>query len=250
MTLAHHHAKPAIGFWLESDNQKACELARLAGFDLVLFDMEHGVLDLSALDRLLPFCQSIGLAAYVRLADATRPNIQHALDIGADAIVLPQLRDVAHAREVSEYAKFAPLGTRGVGYGRTQRYAGATDAFFETENIERPCYAMIETATAFQDAAAIAALPCVDGLFVGPADLSVARGRGAFAATDADLADLRQIAAQATDAGKRWAVAGANRRLRETALELGPAFITVADDLSAMMRGFTSMKEEAWPSDS
>lgn len=242
-----HHTQPAIGFWLESDNQKACELARLAGFDLVLFDIEHGILDLAALDRLLPFCQSIGLAAYVRLADATRPNIQHALDIGADAIVLPQLRNAAHAREVSEYAKFAPRGTRGVGYGRTQRYAGATNDFFETENAGRLCYAMIETATAFEDAAAIAALPCIDGLFVGPADLSMARGRGAFAATDADLADLRQIAALASQAGKKWAVPGANPRLRKTALGLGPAFITVGDDLSALMRGFTAMRKEVTP---
>ena len=62
MTSASEPAKPAIAFWLESDNQKACELARLAGFDIVLFDMEHGILDLRALDRLLPFCQAIGLA--------------------------------------------------------------------------------------------------------------------------------------------------------------------------------------------
>ncbi|AWI60640.1 hypothetical protein AB395_00005463 (plasmid) [Sinorhizobium fredii CCBAU 45436] len=241
MTTAPRPANPAIGFWLESDSQKACELARLAGFDLVLFDMEHGILDLAALDRLLPFCQSIGLTAYVRLADATRPNIQHALDIGAYAIVLPQLRDAAHAREVSEYAKFAPLGTRGVGYGRTQRYAGATNSFFETENVRRHCYAMIETATAFDEAAAIAALPCIDGLFIGPADLSVARGRGAFAATDADLDDLRHIAAVAADAGKRWAVPAANPRLRETALPLAPSFVMLGDELSALSAGFSAM---------
>lgn len=244
MTNANSPAAPTIGFWLESDNQKACELARLAGYDLVLFDMEHGILDLPALDRLLPFCQSIGLQAYVRLADATRPNIQHALDIGANAIVLPQLRDAAHARAVSEYAKFAPIGSRGVGYGRTQRYQSADNAFFHAENDQRHCYAMIETAEAFADVRAIAALPCVDGLFMGPADLSVARGRGAFAASDADLADLRQIATAATGEGKRWAVPAANPKLREAALELAPSFLMLGDDLSALAIGFSTMK--AW----
>jgi 4-hydroxy-2-oxoheptanedioate aldolase len=107
------------------------------------------------------------------------------------------VRDLAHAQEVTEYAKFAPRGTRGVGYGRTQRYQGANNSFFKTENQQRHCYAMIETAQAFADTAAIAALPCVDGLFVGPANLSMARGRGAFSASDADLADLRHIAATA-----------------------------------------------------
>ena len=234
--------RPVPGFWLESDNQKACELACLAGFELVLFDMEHGVLDILALDRLLPFCQLIGLAAYVRLADATRPNIQHALDIGADAIVLPQLKDLAHAKEVTEFAKFAPQGTRGAGYGRTQQYGGATNDFFEVENAKRDCYAMIETAGAFRDAAAIAALPCVDGLFIGPADLSMARGRGAFAATDADLDDLRQVATAARDAGKHWAVPGANPRLRQAALELGASFSTLGDDLSALSIGFRALR--------
>lgn len=244
MTNAHSPAQPAIGFWLESDNQKACELARLAGYDLVLFDMEHGIIDLQALDCLLPFCQSIGLQAYVRLADATRSNIQHALDIGADAIVLPQLRDAAHAREVSDYAKFAPGGTRGVGYGRTQRYKGADNSFFEAENNQRHCYAMIETAEAFADVEAIAALPCVDGLFMGPADLSMARGRGAFAGTDADLADLRHIATTAIGAGKRWAVPAANPTLREAARRLAPSFLMLGDDLSALAIGFSTMK--AW----
>lgn len=242
MTSASEAATPAIGFWLESDNQKACEIARLSGFELVLFDMEHGTLDLPALDRLLPFCQSIGLLAYVRIAEATRLDIQQALDIGADAIVLPQLRDLAHAREVSEYAKFAPCGTRGVGYSRTQRYKGADDDFFRMENEHRHCYAMIETAEALADAPAIAALPGVDGLFMGPADLSMARGRGAFSATDADLADLRHIASAAIRAGKRWALPAANPRLREAALALSPSFVTLGDDLSALAMGFGALR--------
>ncbi|MBS3647630.1 2,4-dihydroxyhept-2-ene-1,7-dioic acid aldolase [Pseudaminobacter sp. 19-2017] len=242
MTSANELARPAIGFWLESDNQKACEIARLAGFELVLFDMEHGTLDLPALDRLLPFCQSIGLTAYVRLAEATRPNIQHALDAGAEAIVLPQLRDLAHARKVTEFAKFAPLGTRGVGYGRTQRYGGASNDFFREENEQRLCYAMIETAEALADAEAIAALPCVDGLFMGPGDLSVARGRGAFSASEADVADLKHIANAAHLAGKCWALPATNSRLREAALALSPSFVMLGDDLSALSIGFEALR--------
>ncbi len=233
---------PATAFWLESDNQKACEIARLAGFDIVLFDMEHGTLDLSALDRLLPFCHAIGLQAYVRIADATRPNVQYALDIGADAIVLPQLRDLSHAREVTEFAKFAPLGTRGIGYSRTQRYQGADNEFLAAENGRRPCYAMIETDQALNDAQAIASLPCVDGLFMGPADLSVARGRGAFVGSDADAADLNRIAKAALEAGKKWAVPAANARLREEALTLAAEFVTLGDDLSALSMGFAALR--------
>jgi hypothetical protein len=69
----------------------------------------------------------------------------------------------------------------------------------------------------------------------------MARGRGAFAATDDDLDDLRHIAAVATRAGKRWAVPAANPRLRETALALSPSFVMLGDELSALSAGFSAM---------
>ncbi|MDY0883589.1 HpcH/HpaI aldolase/citrate lyase family protein [Dongia soli] len=234
---------PAAAFWLETDNQKACEIAKLADFEIVLFDMEHGTINLETLDRLLPFCQAIGLKAYVRLAEATRSNIQNALDIGADAIILPQLRDTEHAREVTEYAKFAPLGSRGVGYSRTQRYQGADNAFLAAEN-QRLCYAMIETERALMEASAIARLPCVDGLFMGPADLSVARRRGAFGGTEADITDLVAIATAAREAGKHWGVPVANPSLRKAALPFRPAFVTLGDDLSALSAGFHALRQQ------
>lgn len=243
MPLAKASAHPLVAFWLESDSQKACEIARLAGFDMVVFDLEHGVLDLTALDRLLPYCQSLGLGAYVRLAEATRAGIQQALDIGGDGVILPQIRGADHAEAVSALSKFPPLGTRGVGYSRTQRYQGATDAFFAAENRNRACYVMIETAEALAEVEQIAALPTVDGLFLGPADLSATRGRGAFAATDADIADMARIATAATGRGKLWALAGANPTLRAAALPMGPAFVTVGDDLSALAIGFGALRK-------
>ena len=63
---------PKSAFWLESDNQKACEIARIAGYELIIFDMEHGVLDTGALDRLVPLCNEIGLETYVRVSEATK----------------------------------------------------------------------------------------------------------------------------------------------------------------------------------
>jgi 4-hydroxy-2-oxoheptanedioate aldolase len=65
-------------FWLQSASQQACEIARIAGFDMVVFDAEHGVFDNATLDRLVPFCTAIGLTAMVRVAEASRPAIQSA----------------------------------------------------------------------------------------------------------------------------------------------------------------------------
>jgi len=89
---------------------------------------------------------------------------------------------------------------------------------------------MIETEQALAEVSTIASLPCVDGLFMGPADLSVARGRGAFGGTDADIADLVAIASAAREAGKHWGVPVANPTLRKAASTLRPNFVTVGDD--------------------
>jgi 4-hydroxy-2-oxoheptanedioate aldolase len=234
--------KPA--FWLETDNQKACEIARIVGYQVVIFDMEHGMLDEKSLDRLVPFCAGIGLETYVRVNESSQPRIQTAFDIGADGVILPQIRDLVHARTASAYSKYPPRGARGLGYSRTQQYAAASDAFIASENSRRLCYVMIETASALADVFEIAKLECVDGLFVGPGDLSLARKRGVFAARTEDITDMVQIAAAASQAGKPWAVAAGNPAYRKEALQRGPAFASSADDLSALMLGFRQMLDQ------
>jgi 4-hydroxy-2-oxoheptanedioate aldolase len=236
---------PGLAFWLETDSQKACEIARLSGFDIVIFDMEHGILDETALDRLVPFCRQLGLSPYVRVSEATQPRIQVALDIGAQGVILPQIKDLEHAAAVVRFAKFPPLGLRGLGYSRTMHYGAPSNEYIARENRDRLCYAMIETPGALAVAADIAALPCVDGLFVGPSDLSLTRGRGVFSASEADAGDLRTVAAVAHRAKKKWAAAASHPKYRKQALSLGPAFLAVADDLSALVAGFESLRKAA-----
>lgn len=233
--------KTKSAFWLESDNQKACEIARMVGYEVVIFDMEHGILDERALDRLIPLSNGIGLETYVRVSEATQSRIQTALDIGAVGVILPQIRDLTHARSAAAYSKYPPLGARGLGYGRTQAYNTASDAFITTENRDRKCYVMIESAGAFAEVAEIAALSCVDGLFIGPADLSLARGRGVFAARPEDMEDMKRIAAAAAATGKPWAAAAGNPRYFREASTLDPAFLTSADDLTALLTGFRQL---------
>lgn len=229
---------PPRAFWLETENGIACEVARLAGYEIVLFDLEHGVISHTALDRLIPFAQRLGLSAHVRLANSERSGIQHALDCGADAVVIPQIAGLEHARQASAMAKYPPAGTRGVGYSRAMGYAAVSNELLQEENRKRQCYVMIETPGAFEAVEDIAALPNVDGLFIGPADLSATRGRGAFRATDADLDDMECIARAARDAGKVWAVPALNPRVQELCFRLEAGYMALGDDISAMAKGF------------
>jgi 4-hydroxy-2-oxoheptanedioate aldolase len=236
--------KVQLGFWLQNDSQQACEIASIAGFDIVIFDVEHGVFSLASLDRLVPFCNFVGLITYVRVAEASQPAIQAALDLGADGVILPQIRDLQHAQYVTAFSKYPPLGARGFGFNRTMKYGGVEDDFIEKDNRQRLCFAMIETVGAFEDANGIANLNSVDGLFVGPSDLSLARGRGVFKGSEDDLADLHTIAGSAHKAGKLLGVAAPNADYRREAVRLKANFIAVADELTAMSLGFQLLHDQ------
>lgn len=235
-----------LAFWLESANQAACEVAAVTGFDIAVFDMEHGVIGDADIDRLVPLCRGLGLGTFVRVAAAERVPIQHALDTGTDGVILPQIQGAAHAREAAAFAKFPPRGSRGMGFGRIQGFGAMDAAFAGSENRRTACYAMIETPQALEEARQIAALPTVDGLFVGPGDLSLSRGRGPNRWTPDDLADLRAVAMAARAEGKLFATTGGERpAARALGEEVGAAFMTACDDLSALVAGFAAYKTRA-----
>jgi 2-dehydro-3-deoxyglucarate aldolase/4-hydroxy-2-oxoheptanedioate aldolase len=96
---------------------------------------------------------------------------------------------------------------------------------------------MIETARALEDVEKISNLASVDGLFIGPNDLSLARGRGEFRADGRDHADISRISAAARAAGKPWAMPVASAGDRAFATGLGAAFMAISDDLTALRDG-------------
>ena len=218
-------------------NPYACEIGREVGYDLVVLDMEHGTWNPESADRASALGKAIGLTVYSRVSGAARVPIQSTLDAGADAVIVPQIRDVEHAREAASYGKYPPLGTRGIGHSRINRYGGFAPEFLESENRRTQCIVMIETQEAFDDVERIAALPAIDGLFIGPGDLSLTRGRGLNRDTPGDTADHQRIVDAARAAGKVWSMAAGHPRRRRFATDLGAAFITTTDDLSAIRAG-------------
>jgi 2-keto-3-deoxy-L-rhamnonate aldolase RhmA len=117
-------------------------------------------------------------------------------------------------------------------------YTNIDDGFFAAENKRTLCYPMIETAGAFTDVAAIAALDTVDGLFVGPSDLSMSRGRGSFKFSNADAEDFRTVAAAAKANGKGFGLPAPGAGPFALAAEEGATFVTVCDDITALRLGF------------
>jgi 2-keto-3-deoxy-L-rhamnonate aldolase RhmA len=189
---------------------------------------------------LVAHARALRLTAIVRVADSERIAIQQALDYGAGGVMLPMIRDARHAAEVSSHAKYAPLGTRGVGSGRAFAYGAyqAIEQDFQSKaNAATRCHIMIETAKALAEVEAIAGLPAVDGLFIGPLDLAQSRGRGAFRFTAQDEEDFRRVAQACRTHGKILGLPAPNPKALALAQAEGASYVTLSDDLSALRIG-------------
>ncbi|MDP3519417.1 MAG: aldolase/citrate lyase family protein [Hydrogenophaga sp.] len=217
---------PLMGFWLTTPNFQFAEMLAVAGFRRLILDVEHGPFGHETLHNFIPACKGLGLEVFVKVLAPERSPIQTVLDFGADGVMIPHLQNLDHAREVCAYAKFPSTGDRSLAGGRAMRYRMPTDDWFEQTNQRIRCFAMIETAGALADAEGIAALPCVDGLFPGPTDLSVRRGRGMYKRTPDDWQDIESIAHACRNNGKALVLpAWSAEERRRGITELGASFV-------------------------
>jgi 4-hydroxy-2-oxoheptanedioate aldolase len=230
-------------FWLSHPQTPYVEVLRTVGVRRLLLDLEHGAFDLATLDQFLALTTALGFTVLAKTVAPTTEAIQQALDFGADGVVVPHLGGVAHARAVLAAGKFPPRGIRSYSSGRSAGYTRAAGSYFEDTDRRVRTYAMIETAESLADVEAIAALDTVDGLFPGPSDLALARGRGAYAFTDADRADLERVARAARSVGKPWIMPAWTPAERQFALAQDAALLVVASQHGVVRAGATATIE-------
>lgn len=224
---------------MSEPSSAALEIARLAGFETVVFDVEHGTFDLAALDQVLPLTRALGLESIVKVLGPERGPIQQALDLGADAVAIPHIASAAHAAEICGFAKFPPLGDRSFAGGRTSAYRGFSDDWVREQDERTRCYAMIEDASAFAEIQDILALDVVDGIFIGPSDLSLRRDRGAYTVSPDDLADLEVLASRARAAGKPWILPAWSEAEQRLAIRHGAHTVVASMQYGALLGSFT-----------
>jgi 4-hydroxy-2-oxoheptanedioate aldolase len=149
-----------------------------AGFDYIIIDQEHGPVSTETASNLVRACDLVGMAAVVRVPDNQPWLIQHALDIGALGVQVPQVVTVADAERAVRSSKFAPQGARGVCRNvRAARYS-ARDRFkyFEESNRDTFVVVHIEGKEGVDNLVKILEVPGLDVIFLGPYDLSQSLG--------------------------------------------------------------------------
>jgi 4-hydroxy-2-oxoheptanedioate aldolase len=152
------------------------ELVGLAGFDGIILDIEHGAHQSEALGPLVLAARARGIHPLVRVRSSEPTGIAAALDAGAAGVIVPQIGSAAEADRAVRAARFAPEGNRGANpFVRAADYSGRI-AWFAEANAAVAVLLMIEGAGGVAELDAIIATPGLDGIFLGPMDLSHALG--------------------------------------------------------------------------
>lgn len=168
------NSRPAkLGTLLTLDNPAIVEVARLAGFDWVWIDAEHGQFDERSAAQACAILAG-GPPAFVRLPDFAPTTIKRYLDTGCDAIILPAVSTVDDVEAIAQAALYPPRGQRSVGIARAQGYGATFEACLRQKNYS--IVVQIETADGVENAEEIAGHEAVDGVIVGPYDLSGSYG--------------------------------------------------------------------------
>lgn len=226
--------------WISHPQDPFVEILATIGIRRLLIDLEHGAFDLSTLDRFLALTTALGFTVLCKTVAPSVEGIQQPLDFGADGVVVPHLGGLAHARDVLAASKFPPRGVRSYSGGRSAGYTRAAGTYFADTDRRVQTWAMIETAESLADVEAIAALDTVDGLFPGPSDLGLARGRGAYTFTDDDRADLTRVARAAQAAGKPWIMPAWTPAERAFGVAEGAERLVVASQHGVVRAGLTA----------
>jgi 4-hydroxy-2-oxoheptanedioate aldolase len=166
--------EPVFGMWAGIPSSLTAELAAAAGYDYVCVDLQHGLSDEATMVTMFQSTQAGGAVPMARLAWNEPWLIMRALDLGAAGVILPLIDNAGEARRAVESCRYPPHGKRSYGPVRAELVMGSTAP--DELGADALCIAMIETRDGIENLEEIAATPGLDGLYIGPSDLSIALG--------------------------------------------------------------------------
>jgi 2-keto-3-deoxy-L-rhamnonate aldolase RhmA len=226
---------------------KMVELVALAGgYDAVWLDQEHAGLTVGQVEEACRAARAGGLDSFVRLTATDYATVMRPLEAGAGGVMAAQVRSAGEVEDVVRWAKFHPRGCRG--YNATGCDAGygtvAMDDYLRRQNAESFVAVQIENAAAVEEVERIAAVPDVDVLFVGPADLTQSLGLPGQWEHPRFWEAVERVARAARAAGVAWAVLPWNVPFARRCVELGCRMLSLGLDVWAVRRGWRAFQEE------
>ena len=239
--------QPALAVTLHLTDPSVFELAGLLGFDGIWMDTEHHGYSVETAANLMRAARAGGRGTDIVARPGKREfmRIGRLLEAGATGIMYPRCDDAAEAREVVQWSKFAPVGKRGFdGAGADAPYATLPMAdYVRQANEQTFVLIQLEEPSAIDQAEAIAAVPGVDMIMLGPADFTVLTGiPGQFNHPSVDAA-IDKVARAATNAGKHWAATTGSAEHAKEMIDRGARLVFHGADIGIVKAGLEQIRQ-------
>lgn len=225
-----------LGAWINGDSAATAEVVGEAGFDYINIDMQHGLADYASVVDAMRALEPSSSTITCRVPWNEPGIIGRVLDAGAMGVIIPMVNTVEQAQRAVAACRYPPDGARSFGPIRAARVNGPD--YHATANSRVACIPMIETVEALSNLEGILAVPGIDAVYVGPADLSLSLGlepRGDH--DDEGFHGALTSIIEACD--RRGIVPGihANPDIATKRLDQGFRMVTVTSDLQALADG-------------
>lgn len=192
--------KNVIGPFMKLPSPAVVEIFGKGGFDYVIIDCEHGPLDMLTAEEMIRAAHLSGMSAVIRIPENSDHMISRALDIGADAVQVPQISSKQEAIKAVQAAKFSPIGHRGVcRYVRAAGYSSVNrQEYFGNTNDETMVIVHIEGLDGVENIDEILEVEGIDVIFIGPYDLSQSLGMPGQVENEAVKEKMREVIEKAS----------------------------------------------------
>lgn len=195
-----------LGTFFASGSPTMMECLGRTGLDFVVIDNEHAPMEAETTTELIRAAELAGLCPLARVREISRPAILKLLDVGAKGLIVPNVQSVEDVKTLVSYAKYHPLGERGFCPTRKDGWGfdllGSIPEVMEAINQDTLLIPQCETVGALETIEEILALDGVDGIFVGPFDLSISMGIPGQFSSERFQSALTRILRACHEAGK------------------------------------------------
>ena len=162
--------------WLTIANEQYCEIFCDFGFDIICIDLEHSQISLSEATKLIRIINLKKKKSFIRLTNKKMTDLNRYLDIGIDGIIIPNVNNIEDLKIIKENVYYPPNGSRGVGLSRANKFGDNFKNYFNKISKKIEIISIIESKEAVQNLDSILKYKYLDGVMIGPYDLSSSLG--------------------------------------------------------------------------
>ena len=229
--------KAVVNSWCGIPSSFSAEVMAHAGWDSLVVDMQHGMIDYQVMVTMLQAFSTTATVPLVRVPWNDPAYIQKALDAGAYGIICPMINNKAEAERLADSMRYAPLGHRSSGPIRAALYGGA-DYHMKANDIV-VAFGMIETREAMENLDEILSVPGLDAAYIGPSDLSISYGYppGGDKPDQWMMDALKKVVDACRRHGKQPGLHCGAAEYAKKAIAMGFTFVTVGGDTRFLTMG-------------